>query len=111
VVQQARQLAWLLQDGKTQARYLPAPRSRRQLHRRLRRGLPKRERGGDPAALPIASGEFIRRKMGGDSPARGPRPSADLRVPSPGARAERVRRALREGPAAPGVGAGHASAT
>ena len=72
VVQQARQLAWLLQNGQDPGP-LPAPRSGLQVQRRLRRGLQERACGGHPAALPIASGELLRREMGWDSKARGPR--------------------------------------
>jgi hypothetical protein len=110
VVQQARQLAWLVQDHKIRARYLLRDRDAK-----FTVGFDKvfRSEGVEVIRLPlpIASGELLRRRMGGDSPARGPGPSAYLRVPSPGARAERVRRALRPGEAAPGVGAAHASAT
>jgi hypothetical protein len=110
VVQHARQLAWLLQDGKIRARYLLRDRDAK-----FTAGFDEvfRSEGVEVIRLPYRSprANSYAEKMGGDCPAGVPRPSADIRVPPPGLRVARVRRALRAGPAAPRFGAAHTSAT
>src|SRR5262249_14736904 len=63
VVQQARQLAWLLQDGKLQARFLLRDRDSK-FTPGLDEGLQEPGCGGHPTALPIALGETPSRKDG-----------------------------------------------
>src|SRR6266511_615588 len=47
---------------------VPAPRPRRQVHSRLRRGIPHRGRSGHPHTDPGAASECLRRAMGADHP-------------------------------------------
>jgi putative transposase len=69
VVQQARNLAWKLQEGELGAKkFLP----RCQVHGRIRRRLPLGSRGGHPAPVPGAPGELIRREILRHSQARVP---------------------------------------
>jgi putative transposase len=83
VAQQARTLAWTLQDGALKAQFLLRDR-RLQVHRQLRSGLRFGRRRSREAALPVPSGELDLRKVRRHLPARGTRSPAHLQRPPPG---------------------------
>ena len=107
VTQQARNLAWTLQESGHVAP-LPHPRSRRQVPAGLRHRVRGRGDRGRPHALPRADGERLRRALG-PLGARGvPRPPPHRQRGAPAPRPGRLRRALQPGAPAPRPGAADA---
>jgi hypothetical protein len=102
VAQQARNLIMRLDDQGVPVRFL-IPRSRQQVHARLRRGLPLRRHRRDQDAGTGAASASARRALGRQRAPRMPRPDADRRPPSSRACPQRLRAALQHAPAAPGA--------
>jgi putative transposase len=82
VTQQARNLVMSLDDERVPVA-LPDSRPRQQVHRQLRRGLPRRRRPRDQGAGAGAASACPRRALGREPAPRVPRPAADPRSPSP----------------------------
>jgi hypothetical protein len=101
VAQQARNLGG--SPSEREARCVPDPRSRRRVHRRFRRDLPRRGRRGRAHADRGAEGECDRRALCRHGAPGVPRLAADLRPPTPRARAARVRRPRQRTSLAPGA--------
>src|SRR5205807_4454933 len=77
-----------------------APRRRRRVRRRVRRGFPKRRRHDHPHPALHAGRERVRGTLGWHRAPRTPRPHPHLEPPPPRTAPARVRRALQH-PAAP----------
>ncbi len=80
---------------------LPDPRSRQQVHARVRHRLPKRRNRDHPDAGPSAAGERGRRTLHPHRPIRMPRLAPDRQPPPSRAGTPRLRRPLQRPPAAP----------
>ena len=103
VAQQARNLAWELSERRTPAA-LPDPRQRRQVQRRLRRGLPQRGDRGHPDSGRSAEGQRDRRAVRRHGATGVPGLAADRQPPPPRAGAADLRRSLQRAPASPRTG-------
>jgi putative transposase len=93
--------SWVTQQGaqpqprrSARGREVPDPRPRRQVRRRLRRGLPRRRHRGDLDAVPLATGQRARRALRADRTHGVPGLDADPRTAPPRPRPTHLRRAL-----------------
>jgi transposase len=87
------------------------PRSGREVHRRVRRGVRGRGDQGAAHAGAGAAGQRLRRAVGGHRPAGAAGPDADRRLSAAAVGAGRVRRPFQRPPPAPRLGAGTATQT